>query len=191
MSASSTSSLAASASPSQAAASPAGGITRLEIATKPGLTDALATATAAQLAAVLGRTPVLRTRKLYHLDLGLDPAWLRGPDDAPVGVRLHPHELVRFDPATSNDQNILAKFIRSEQATPGSGLLTHLGKDLQKLGTNIAGLNDAAQKALIAQGIEWYYWQSTSYTGQEFLTVSNGVLQYTTARGDGFDGALN
>ncbi|MBL8969437.1 MAG: hypothetical protein JNK56_02595, partial [Myxococcales bacterium] len=74
MSASSTSSLAASASPSQAAASPAGGITRLEIATKPGLTDALATATAAQLAAVLGRTPVLRTRKLYHLDLALDAA---------------------------------------------------------------------------------------------------------------------
>ena len=102
---------------------------------------------------------------------------------------------------TGNQQLLITKLIRNEvgvrDETSGNtilaanGMLTHFTADLQKLGTTITGLNQAAQDAIVAQGIEWYYWQSTSYTGQEFLTVSNGVLQYTTARGDGFDGALN
>lgn len=46
---------------------------RLEIAARPALTDALASATAVRLKTVLGLAPTgLRTRKLYHLDLGLD-----------------------------------------------------------------------------------------------------------------------
>jgi hypothetical protein len=46
---------------------------RLEIGTRVELSDALASATASRLKAVLGLRPTgLRTRKLYHLDLGLD-----------------------------------------------------------------------------------------------------------------------
>jgi phosphoribosylformylglycinamidine synthase len=46
---------------------------RLEIGARPELSDALASATATRLKAVLGLSPTsLRTRKLYHLDLGLD-----------------------------------------------------------------------------------------------------------------------
>ena len=66
----SASSVSASSVVSSSAA--AAGVTRLEITTRPAGTDALATATALRLQAVLGRTPELRTRKLYHLDLGLD-----------------------------------------------------------------------------------------------------------------------
>jgi Ca2+-binding RTX toxin-like protein len=60
---------------------------------------------------------------------------------------------------------------------------THFAADLNKLGTNIAGLNKAAQEALIAQGIEWYYWQGNDYAGQEFFTQTGSLLQYTTAQG--------
>ena len=71
---------ASSVSASLAASAPradARAVTRLEVAARPelgDLIDALATATAKRLHAVLGRTPRLRTRKLYHLDLGLDLA---------------------------------------------------------------------------------------------------------------------
>lgn len=92
----------------------------------------------------------------------------------------------------SKEENVLINFIRSEQGTGDK--LTHFAADLQKLGTNIDGLNDAAQKAIIAQGIEWYYWQGTDYAGQEFFvdnTAQPGLLQYTTAAGAGLEGAQN
>jgi Ca2+-binding RTX toxin-like protein len=89
------------------------------------------------------------------------------------------------------EENVLIKFIRSEQQTPNNGKLTHFASDLQKLGTNISGLNQAAQKALIAQGIEWYYWQGRDYAGTEFFAQTGSLLQYTTAKGDGLIGAQN
>lgn len=82
------------------------------------------------------------------------------------------------EPAGSTDRNFLIDLIRSEQQTPNNSKLDHFAADLNKLGTTVAGLNDAAQKALIAQGIEWYYWQGTGYSGQEFFTQSGSVLQY-------------
>jgi len=60
---------------------------------------------------------------------------------------------------------------------------------MQKLVTDISGLSDAAQKAIVAQGVEWYYWQGTDYAGQEFSTRSGAVLQYTTAQGANLLGA--
>ncbi|MDI1267793.1 MAG: hypothetical protein PSV40_01640 [Polaromonas sp.] len=95
-----------------------------------------------------------------------------------------------------NKQVILTKLVRNEVGVrddsgsqvllAANGMLTHFANDLQKLGTNIAGLNKAAQDAIIAQGIEWYYWQGNDYAGQEFF-VNNaaqpGLLQYTTAQG--------
>jgi len=92
------------------------------------------------------------------------------------------------------DRDFLIKLVRNEVGVPGiaaNGMLSHFAADLQKLGTNIAGLNVQAQNALIAQGIEWYYWQTSDYSGQEFLSVSNGVLNYTTAMGADLEGALN
>ncbi|MGH8858023.1 MAG: hypothetical protein ACREXG_08340, partial [Polaromonas sp.] len=97
--------------------------------------------------------------------------------------------LYAYDAATSTKINFLIDLIRSEQGTGDK--LTHFGSDLNKLGGNIAGLNQAAQDALIAQGIEWYYWQGTDYAGQEFFTQTGTLLQYTTAQGDGLVGALN
>ena len=45
---------------------------------------------------------------------------------------------------------------------------------------------------MIAQGIEWYYWQSNNYSGvKEFFTKTGELLQYTTAQGDGLLGAQN
>lgn len=99
------------------------------------------------------------------------------------------------EPAGSAERNFLIDLIRSEQQTPDNSKLDHFAADLNKLGTNIAGLNQAAQKALIAQGIEWYYWQgasaNTTYTGQEFFTQSGTLLQYTTAQGAELQGAQN
>lgn len=86
--------------------------------------------------------------------------------------------------------NLLMDLIRSEQTSPGNGKLTHFAADLNKLGTNLAGLNALAQNAIIAQAIEWYYWQG-EYAGQEFFTPANGALQYATAEGDALPGALN
>ncbi len=100
--------------------------------------------------------------------------------------------LYAFDEATSGQRNVLIDFIRSEQGV--SDKLTHFAADLTKLGTNIAGLNKAAQDALIAQCIEWYYWQGNDYAGQEFFLDSfaqPALLQYTTSRGAGLEGALN
>ncbi|MBI5907007.1 MAG: DUF2974 domain-containing protein, partial [Burkholderiales bacterium] len=94
-----------------------------------------------------------------------------------------------YDAATSDQRNVLINFIRSEQGTGDK--LTHFAADLNKLGTNIQGLNKAAQDTLIAQGIEWYYWQGTDYAGQEFFTQTGESLQYTTAMGDGLADAQN
>ena len=95
-----------------------------------------------------------------------------------------------FDAATSNQQNVLINFIRSEQGTGGK--LSHFANDLFKLGGNLAGLNKAAQDAIIAQGIERYYGQGSG-TGQEFFNANSGtgLLQYTTAIGDGQANAQN
>ena len=96
------------------------------------------------------------------------------------------------DTATATEKNFLLDLIRSEQSNPGNSKLSHFAADLQKLGTNIAGLNKAAQEALIAQGIEWYYWQDKNYTGvKEFFTKTGQLLQYTTAKGDDLLGAQN
>lgn len=94
----------------------------------------------------------------------------------------------------SDKENVLINFIRSEEANLGSGKLSHFANDLGKLGTNIAGLNKAAQDAIIAQGIEWYYWQGTDYAGQQFFVdnaAQPSLIQYTTAQGAGLKGAQN
>ena len=85
------------------------------------------------------------------------------------------------DDETDSQANFLNLALNSEvkaSGMGGQGMLTHFAADLNKLGATLAGLNDAAQKALIAQGIEWYYWQGTGYSGQEFFTQSGSVLQY-------------
>ena len=89
-----------------------------------------------------------------------------------------------YDAATSRDRNFLIDLIRSEQQSPNNSKLDNFAADLQKLGTNIAGLNKAAQEALIAQGIEWYYWQGTDYAGQQFFTQTGELLQYTLAKAE-------
>jgi hypothetical protein len=89
------------------------------------------------------------------------------------------------------EENVLIKFIRSEQGT--GDILTHFAADLQKLGTHIAGLT-LASHAMIAQGIEWYYWQGTNYPNlprQEFFIQTANLYQYTTAQGDHLEGARN
>ena len=49
-----------------------------------------------------------------------------------------------------------------------------------------AGVYRKGSEVVISQGIEWYYWQGSNYAGQEFLQVSNSVLQYTTAKGHSY-----
>lgn len=97
-------------------------------------------------------------------------------------------QLYDLDPG-GTARNLLRDLIRSEQAGFGNGKLTHFANDLNKLGTNISGLSKAAQQAIIAQGIEWYYWQSSDYAGQEFITQTGELLQYTTAIGAKLAGA--
>ena len=95
-----------------------------------------------------------------------------------------------------NRQVITIKLLRNEVGVRSddggqvllapNGMLIHFAAELQKLGTNLAGLNKAAQDAIIAQGIEWYYWQGTDYAGQEFFVNNEaqpGLLKYTTAQG--------
>lgn len=98
-------------------------------------------------------------------------------------------------PVNKADPNFLELLLRHENGVSGSmaadGMLTHFSADLQKLGTTVAGLSVAAQDALMAQGIEWYYWQDKNYTSGEFFTQSGALLQYTTAQGAGFASAEN
>jgi hypothetical protein len=98
-------------------------------------------------------------------------------------------EFYAYTAATSTQRNFLIDLIRSEQANIGNGKLSHFAADLHRLGQDLSGLNEAAQKAIVAQGVEWYYWQGTDYAGQEFSTRSGAVLQYTTAQGANLPGA--
>ena len=101
-----------------------------------------------------------------------------------------------------SQQVIITKLIRNEAGVrddagtsvllAANGMLTHFSNDLQKLGANLTGLNGAAQKALIAQGVEWYYWQTTNYAGQEFFVNGSpaGLLQYTSNQGNAGSASL-
>lgn len=95
------------------------------------------------------------------------------------------------DAATSTQRNFLIDLIRSEQANIGNGKLSHFAADLHRLGQDLTGLNEAAQKAIVAQGVEWYYWQGTNYAGQEFSVRDGSLLQYTTAMGASLPAAQN
>ena len=99
-----------------------------------------------------------------------------------------------LDPAGAG-LNIFLDLIKSEQQAAGNGKLTHLAASFNKLGTNLAGLNAAAQDAIIAQTLEWYYWNTAfqSATNKQFfkLDAATGLLQYTTAQGSAFAEALN
>lgn len=95
------------------------------------------------------------------------------------------------DAATSTQRNFLIDLIRSEQANIGNGKLSHFAADLHRLGQDLTGLNEAAQKAIVARGVEWYYWQGTNYAGQEFSVRNGSLLQYTTAMGASLPGAQN
>ena len=103
--------------------------------------------------------------------------------------------LYSFRNDDARNRNFLDHLVRHEAggvggiAAGGDAMLSRFTADLNKLGTNIAGLNKAAQDALIAQGIEWYYWQGADYAGQEFFTESGGALQYTVNAADA--GSLN
>lgn len=105
-------------------------------------------------------------------------------------------KLYAADPNSSTKDfvtTLVNDHLRQRFGAPSS-MLTHFATDLQKLGTNIAGLNKSAQDAIIAQGIEWYYWQGTDYAGKEFFVDNEtypSLLQYTTALGDGLEGAKN
>ena len=94
------------------------------------------------------------------------------------------------EPDGSTERNFLLDPIRSEQQSPNASKLDNFAADLNKLGTDIAGLNQAAKDAITAQGIEWYY-HHNSYTGQQFITVTNSVLQYTVANAAGFGVTAN
>ncbi len=106
--------------------------------------------------------------------------------------RIMDDQLYAYNTQTSVDRNFLLDLIRSEQDAPvHQGKLTHFTADLNKFGADITGLNKAAQDAIIAQAIEWYYWQATSYSGKEFFNQTGSLLQYSTAQGDGLAGAQN
>ncbi len=98
-------------------------------------------------------------------------------------------ELYSYDTKGSIQRNFLIDLIRSEQANAGNGKLSHFAADLHRLGQDMTGLNEAAQKAIVAQGVEWYYWQGIDYAGQEFSTRSGALLQYSSAQGANLPGA--
>ena len=62
---------------------------------------------------------------------------------------------------------------------------------MQRFGDHLEGLNPQAQSAVLAQAIEWYYWNRSGYAGQEFFAAVGDVLEYATAQSDGLTGALN
>jgi Ca2+-binding RTX toxin-like protein len=84
-----------------------------------------------------------------------------------------------FTSTTGTEQNGLIKLLRQQQENPTNALVEHLAADFEKFRGAITGWTATVQDAVIAQTIEWYYWQGTDYAGQEFLNVSNGVFQYT------------
>ena len=108
--------------------------------------------------------------------------------------RIFDDKLYQANLVSSRDQDFLVKLVRNEIGITGTApnaMLSHFAADLQKLGTNLTGLNEAAQNALLAQGIEWYYWQGTDYAGQESFTRAGALLQYGTAQGSSLPGAEN
>ena len=100
--------------------------------------------------------------------------------------------------ATGNKQIIITRLLRNEVGLNDeitgdvvikpNYMLSHFSADLKKL--TVAGLSKKAQDALIAQAIEWYYWQQ-DYSGTEFMTNGGRILQYATAQESGFAGAQN
>ncbi|SDO25184.1 Ca2+-binding protein, RTX toxin-related, partial [Polaromonas sp. JS666] len=98
------------------------------------------------------------------------------------------------DLITGREQDFLVWLSRNQIGvadTAPNAMLSHFANDLQKMGVNMAGLSRAAQDALTAQGIEWYFWQDGNYAGQEFFTQTGNLLQYTSAQGAGLEGAQN
>jgi hypothetical protein len=119
----------------------------------------------------------------------LSPRFAQATMQVKVALPLVIDDALYALPTTASSPNFLIDLIRSEQASPGNSKLSHFAADLQKLGRSLSGLNDSAQQAIVAQGIEWYYWQSNNYSGQEFIDSSAGLLQYTSAKGDELAGA--
>jgi Ca2+-binding RTX toxin-like protein/pimeloyl-ACP methyl ester carboxylesterase len=98
------------------------------------------------------------------------------PDALPI---MFNRKFYAVDLIAGQSQDFLVKLVRNEVGIADlapNGMLTHFASDLQKLGANIAGLNQAAQDALTAQGIEWYYWQGADYAGQEFFILGAAAV---------------
>ncbi|MFS2035131.1 calcium-binding protein [Polaromonas sp. CT11-55] len=98
------------------------------------------------------------------------------------------------DLITGTEQDFLVKLNRNQIGvtdTAPNAMLSHFANDLQKLGTNMAGLSRAAQDALTAQSIEWYFWQGNDYAGQEFFNQTGELLQYTSAQAAGLANVQN
>lgn len=129
-----------------------------------------------------------------HAAALLVPNFEKQANKTPVALTLMFDNKLYGHAITSKRQNLLVKLIRNEvgiRANNGkelqapNGMLTAFALDLEKLGGNAQSLSETAQKAIIAQGIQWYYWQGNDYAGQKFFAdSSNAVLQYTTAFGD-------
>jgi Ca2+-binding RTX toxin-like protein len=104
--------------------------------------------------------------------------------------RIMDEKLYAYDVKANVQRNFLIDLIRSNQDSANK--LSNFSKDILKLGSGFSGLSQSAQDAIIAQTIEWYYWQNNStYAGSEFFNATGNLVQYTTAVGDGLSGALN
>lgn len=108
--------------------------------------------------------------------------------------RMFDSKLYAFDLYTEKG-DFLTKLLKSHIPAMGDAgahsLLTHFGLDMGKLGTNVGGLTTAAQNAIIAQGMEWYYWQGQDYAGQELFTTDGFVLQYAIPDVDSSGHSMN
>ena len=133
-----------------------------------------------------------------HAAALLVPAFEKNAGAIPTALERMFDEKLYGYAVTSRQQNFIVKLLRNETGIRdnagavlwnGDNMLTHFANDLGKLGTDLAGLNKQAQDAILAQAIEWYYWQGSGYAGQEFFTVENQVLHYVTAVGAGLPGA--
>ncbi len=123
----------------------------------------------------------------------------QGQSLSDVTFKLHDLLKLIFDdklyafPVDKGDENFMDRLVRHEFGNaPGvtkSDMLTHFTSDAQKLGADTTNLSVDAQRAMIAQEIEWYYWQGAGYAGKEFFTQTGALLQYTTAMGDDLDNA--
>ena len=129
-----------------------------------------------------------------HIAGLLNPTFNEWATKLPAALpRIFDNNLYGFNP-TRQVPDFLITLIRNEVGVKDvlpNAQLTHFAADLQKLGTNVAALSRAAQDALVSQSIEWYYFQDPTYSGQEFFTQTDGLLQYTTAIGAALPGAQN